>query len=71
MADWNIEFVEPPKSFVNTSTRAIALDSNGFPHTAYSGDNLYYAFYDGISWNCETVDQITIPGECSSIALDP
>ncbi len=69
-ATWTTEAVDAPKIFTDFYSRSLAVDTDDHPHIAYGGDHLYYAFYDGTSWNYETVDLSTGVGECASIALD-
>ena len=50
-------------------SQSMVLDSHDNPHIAYSkGESLKYAYYDGSSWNIETVDSNGV--HCVSIALD-
>src|SRR3989338_7189343 len=51
-------------------SHAIALDRNGYPHIVYGGDNLYHTYYDGATWNTETVDSENGTGEEATIAID-
>ncbi len=69
-AQWTVESVDAPKNFHNLYSRSLALDANDHPHIAYGGDHLYYAVYDGIGWNYETVDLSTDVGSFTSMALD-
>lgn len=50
--------------------RGLCLDAQGHPHIAYGGSHLYYAWYDGISWRQETVDDTLGVGGNASLALD-
>ncbi len=68
--EWTIERVDAPKYFSGFSSRAIALDRNNRPHIAYGGDHLYYAHFDGIGWQYETVDNSPGVGKHASIAID-
>jgi len=70
MAGWTTEFADAPKYFTHFYSRAIAVDSNGFPHIAYGGDHLYHAYHDGMSWNYETIDPSSLVGDYASIAVD-
>ena len=69
-ATWTTEAVDAPKIFTDFYSRSLTVGTDDHPHIAYGGDHLYYAFYDGTSWNYETVDLSTGVGECASIALD-
>jgi hypothetical protein len=64
-ANWQVECVDCPRQF---SFNAMRLDSNDRPHIAYGGLHLYYASYDGTSWQIETVDGDT--GGNPSLTLD-
>jgi len=73
IASWCIEGADAPKCFSHingTYQRVIAVDRRNNPHIAYGGDHLYYAYYDGRSWNYETVDTSSGVGDGCSIALD-
>jgi len=74
LADWHIGCVDCPRYFTGVESRALALDSSGNPHIVYGGrggisDGIHYAYYDGVSWHIETVDN---RGSTSypSIAID-
>ncbi len=67
---WKIEAVDAPKYFSNSSSRAIAIDAHNYPHIAYGGDHLYYAYFHGSKWIYETVDASPGVGSDASIALD-
>jgi hypothetical protein len=58
------------KTFMAPTSRSLQLDSEGYPHYAYGGDHLYYAWYDGIIWRYETVDNAAGVGAFASLALD-
>jgi hypothetical protein len=68
-ANWQTECVDCPKEFAITKD-SLQLDAQGRPHLAYGGKNLYYAWYDGMRWRYETVDETYQAGECASLALD-
>jgi hypothetical protein len=69
-ASWDIEFVDARRNFSNFYSRAIAVDSDGYPHIAYGEDRLYYAHHNGISWQYETVNSSPRVGQYASIAID-
>jgi len=69
LGEWQIELVDSPKQFSRMGTRSLCLDSNGYPHTAYGEDHLYYAWYDGEAWNYELVDDSRLVGRFSFLAL--
>jgi hypothetical protein len=54
---WRFETAYSPKNIVSAS---LALDSHGNPHIAYGGDQLYYAWFDGSTWQHDVPD--TTPG---------
>jgi hypothetical protein len=66
-ATWVTEPVDAPKG---PQQSAIALDSSGYPHIAYGGDGLYYAYHDGAAWNYETADSSPGAGYKLAIGLD-
>jgi hypothetical protein len=43
--DWHVECVDCPKWFYMTN-QSLRLDSDGYPHLAYGGEHLYYAWHD-------------------------
>ncbi|MBI4654301.1 MAG: carboxypeptidase regulatory-like domain-containing protein [Nitrospirae bacterium] len=53
---WVIETVDAPKMFCEGSSRAIAIDKLNRTHMVYGGDNLYYAYFNGTSWQSTVVD---------------
>jgi len=67
---WIIEAVDAPKYFSAMGNRSLALDSNDYPHIAYGGEHLYYAWYDGAAWTLEFVDNSPGVGLYTSLALD-
>ena len=69
-ATWIHEYVDDPVNFTENSNRAIVLDSNGYPHIAYGGGNLYYTFFDGTDWQYQIVDSDPGVGKYASIGLD-
>ena len=69
-ASWTTEAVDAPKCFTDFYQRAIAIDGFNRPHIAYGGDHLYHAYFDGIEWQYETVDNSLGVGRFASIAID-
>jgi hypothetical protein len=69
-AQWAFECVDCPKHFTDLTDRSLRLDHNGNPHIVYGGENLYYAWHDGTSWNYDTVDNSLNAGRYASLALD-
>ena len=67
---WELECADCPKSFEMLSDRSLVLDADGYPHIAYGGDHLYYAWFDGAAWNYATVDASPGVGLHASLALD-
>jgi hypothetical protein len=55
--DWQIECADCPKQFDSLTGSSLQLDSSGYPHVAYAGDHVYYAWFDGTDWHYETVDE--------------
>jgi hypothetical protein len=53
---WALERVDAPQAYSNLTQRSLRVDSNNYPRVAYGGDHLYYARYDGNTWNITTVD---------------
>src|SRR3990167_684562 len=66
----SLEDIDVGPSFPSMGSHAIALDRNGYPHIVYGGDNLYHTYYDGATWNTETVDSENGTGEEATIAID-
>ena len=52
---WYSQCVECPNDVFNLGDQSLALDSHGRPHVVYLGDYVYYAWYDGLSWQREIV----------------
>jgi len=67
---WHSECVDCPPSIEKITQGSITLDSAGQPHVAYGGDNLYYAWHNGTSWQVEVADPSPLVGAWASIALD-
>ena len=56
IAGWSLQGVDTPKWFQDMGPRSLARDADGHLHFAYGGDHLYYAHYDGATWQRTTVD---------------
>jgi hypothetical protein len=67
---WALERVDAPQAYSNLTQRSLRVDSNNYPRVAYGGDHLYYARYDGSTWNITTVDGSFGVGQYASLALD-
>ena len=67
---FSIETVDGPKYAASYTPESIAVDTSGNPHIVYGSDHLYYAYYDGSTWQFETIDASPCVGACASIALD-
>ncbi len=72
---WTIQTVDTDigADTIQKSSTSLALDSAGYPHISYYDamlGHLKYAYYDGSSWNVETVDNTYYVGKSSSLALD-
>ena len=70
---WYIEIVDST-GFSKGTDNSLALDSNDNPHISYYGigepTGLYYAHYNGASWDIECVDSTHNTGHHTSLALD-
>jgi len=67
--EWHIETVD---GGIGGHT-SISLDSNGYPHISYFDETNYdlkYAYFDGSSWQIETVDSEGYVGIYTSLSLD-
>ncbi len=53
---WRLQCVDCPFVSFEVSDRSLALDAAGRPHVAYTGDQLFYAYFDGAAWQVEAVD---------------
>lgn len=67
---WLIECIICPKPFWSMTDRSLRVDRQGYPHIAYGGDQLYYAWFDGTVWHDETVVDYPGVGSYPSLALD-
>ena len=67
---WVIECVDFSKLFSEMTDRSLRLDAAGHPHVAYGGDRLYYAYYNGMNWNLDTVYDSPGVGRYTSLDLD-
>ena len=71
---WRSECVDCPVSVFQIGDRSLALDAAGRPHVVYAGDELTYAWFDGVAWQREAID--AAPGRDdvypspASLALD-
>jgi hypothetical protein len=68
--EWVTETVESPKSFAYLTNRSLRVAQDGNPHIAYGGDHLYYAWFEGSSWNYEIADSSAHVGRLASLAID-
>jgi len=70
--DWALETVDDSIGGIQNYS-SIAVDSEGKVHIAYYddvGDDLKWAYYNGSSWNIETVDSTGNVGQHCSIVVD-
>lgn len=67
---WKSEIVDMPGYFDYMSDRSLRFDSAGNAHLVFGGDRLYYAVFDGASWQIETVDTDVGTGLGASLDLD-
>ncbi|WOE69577.1 PKD domain-containing protein [Hydrogenimonas thermophila] len=68
--NWKIDFAYNPKFIKLPSQRSVTVDSNNTTHIVYGGDKLYHAFFDGITWHYEIIDDNLSVGSKASIAID-
>jgi hypothetical protein len=68
--NWELDCVDCPRWFENLTDRSLQLDQDGYPHVAFGGDHLYYAWHDGNEWTYTTVDPQRAVGAYASLALD-
>jgi hypothetical protein len=54
-SSWVIECADCPKVITELSNYGLQLDNDGKPHIVYSGDKLYYTWFDGVDWQYEVV----------------
>jgi hypothetical protein len=69
-ATWALYQIDASHNFYNLTDRSLKFDTNGYPHVAYGGKNLYYAWYNGTTWNKVIVDSSDGVGEYAALALD-
>lgn len=67
---WVKERVIDDKTFDALTQHNLAVDSQGWSHVVYGGDQLYYAWYNGVAWQYETVPTLPGSGWWASLALD-
>lgn len=69
-SDWQVECALCPKWFGLRTDASLRLDSAGRPHIAYGGNNLYYAWHDGVEWRYTTVGVDENAQDSAILALD-
>ncbi len=69
-ATWALYQIDTAHNFYNLTDRSLKFDTNGYPHVVYGGKNLYYAWYNGTTWNKVIVDSSFGVGEYAALALD-
>jgi len=52
---WALPCIDCPQNRIWMGDQALRLDSQGLPHLAYGGDEVYYARFDGSAWQVEAV----------------
>ena len=67
---WAIQCVDCPKFFDSMTDHSLRLDDAGYPHIAYGGGHLYYAWRDASGWHYETADPASMVGSYASLVLD-
>ncbi len=66
---FSLNSVHAPKIFRDMNSHSLRLDSAKLPHVAYGADHLYYASYNGTTWDIQTVDASAGVGAYASLAL--
>jgi hypothetical protein len=64
------EPVDSAMLFSAMGDHSMRLDSQNNPHIAFGGDHLYYASYNGSTWELETVDDLKGVGFFTSLFID-
>jgi hypothetical protein len=68
--DWILECVDCPPWFEDMTEHHLRLDAQGYPHIAYGGKHLYYAWQTAEGWHRQVVDEVPFAGQYASLALD-
>lgn len=53
---WDTECADCTKWNMTIGDQSFVIDSDGYPHIAYVGDQVYYARFDGTVWQVEIID---------------
>lgn len=69
-ADRATPAVAAQNAYAITGHQSLALDSLGRPHVAYGGNGLFYAWFDGATWQATLVEAGAGVGEYVALALD-
>lgn len=67
---WSVDCVDCPNRFERLNDKALQLDSAGNPHVVFGEDQLDYAYFDGVTWQIERVDNTPRVGFNASLVLD-
>ena len=68
--DWVLECVDCPPWFEDMTEHHLRLDAQGYPHIAYGGKYLYYAWQTAEGWHRQVVDEVPFAGKYASLVLD-
>lgn len=68
---FSLSRIHAPRLFHDMNTHSLRLDTSKLPHIAYGGDHLYYASYNGATWQTTVVDGSDGVGAYASLALGP
>jgi hypothetical protein len=67
---WEQQTIGLIGTLLEPGNRNLKLDSDGQPHIAFGGSNLYHGFFDGSVWQFELVDPAPFTGKFASLAID-
>lgn len=67
---WLFDTIFQPRTITPAGQHWLATDSKGYPHLAYGGDQLYYAWFDGAAWHNEIADSSPGAGQYTQLLLD-
>lgn len=67
---WRFETIFSSKQFSDAGPHWLAMDSMGYPHLAYGGNALYYAWFDGKAWHYDTASSENGSGKYPDLILD-
>lgn len=67
---WQATCIDCPRAFDSMADHSLRADGQGRLHMAYGGDHLYYATFDGVTWQSVVADPAPGVGQGASLALD-